>query len=61
MLSVGGCNKSELVYMWPGNSRQFWSIGYVFLKEDYPAGCIMSYIYDHRINPVSLNIIFRYY
>lgn len=47
---VGYCRES-LVYMWPGNTRKFWSYGYVHLKEAYPANCTLKYTFTTRSNP----------
>ncbi|XP_071545351.1 cubilin-like [Panulirus ornatus] len=46
---VGLC-KTFTVRMWPGNSRRFWSYGYVYLKQPYLANCTLRYIYKTRIH-----------
>lgn len=47
---VGYCRNAH-IYMWPGNSRKFWSFGYVDLKEPYLANCSLKYIFDTRAYP----------
>lgn len=40
-----------IVRMIPGRSRNFWSYGYVYLQEAYPANCSLKYIFTTRTNP----------
>ncbi|KAK7065408.1 hypothetical protein SK128_008768 [Halocaridina rubra] len=47
---VGYC-KDAYILMWPGNSRKFWSYGYVYLNEPYLANCTMRYYYNTRNYP----------
>lgn len=47
---IGFC-KNAYIRMWPGNSRKFWSYGYVYLKEPYLANCTMLYYYNTRKYP----------
>ncbi|XP_069987756.1 cubilin-like [Penaeus vannamei] len=44
---VGVC-ETRVVVMTPGNSRKFWSLGYVYLKEPYPADCVLKYRFETR-------------
>ncbi|XP_037783580.1 uncharacterized protein LOC119579753 [Penaeus monodon] len=44
---VGLCER-KVVMMTPGNSRKFWSLGYVYLKEPYPADCVLKYRFETR-------------
>lgn len=47
---IGFC-KDAYILMWPGNSRKFWSYGYVYLKQPYVANCTMKYLYNTRNYP----------
>ncbi|XP_064117808.1 cubilin-like [Macrobrachium nipponense] len=40
-----------IVMMIPGRSRKFWSYGYVYLQEAYPANCTLKYVFTTRSNP----------
>ncbi|XP_068200412.1 uncharacterized protein [Palaemon carinicauda] len=46
---VGYCTDA-VVKITPGNTRDFWSYGYVELKEPYPANCSLKYIFTTRTN-----------
>ncbi|XP_068200410.1 uncharacterized protein [Palaemon carinicauda] len=47
---IGFC-QNAYIRMWPGNSRKFWSYGYVYLGEPYLANCTMLYYYNTRRYP----------
>jgi len=57
---VGYCQE-EYVDMYPGNSRYFWSHGYVTLQEPYPANCTLKYTFNTRLYPSDTFVKFGFH